>query len=469
MGRPAARRGVVRLLLRTVHRPVRGRLRSITLPGYPSVSGRSDAGRAFGTQPAVTPAGGGVTRYGSWCTNWSAYDVPRLWEMVAGEDSGEAWAQVSVWWRLSQALHEQRRRLGAVRDALVDAWPPEHSEASRRFVEILDGLTGSMSQAGYAAGSTAYGLAGILRALAEAKAQLGPLYEQWRARSADLVPGWLDGAEEELNEQARQVMARAELEVAEFTELLKPLPEFELDLRRSAHDPDQRAGQHISYAQPNPANVPPVPHSPPPPLPGVEPLLPDGPVLAGAPPSPVAPGRVDPGQAGVPVVAGGAGSGGGSWLVTTPRGRVLSPGGVIGPPATTPARGVPGSTAPPPAAAGAPARGGVATSGTGRAVPGLVTPGGMPPGGALGGQGRAGQSPRAPRSSPTLPVGGGFRTADGHRISVSGLNPRHGHPARRQPPDPNDPWAVDTGVPAVITPDPPRPHDPGPGVIGIDR
>jgi hypothetical protein len=36
--------------------------------------------------------------------------------------------------------------------------------------------------------------------------------------------------------------------------------------------------------------------------------------------------------------------------------------------------------------------------------------------------------------------------------------------------DPDDPWAVAEGVASVIEPAPePKVHDPGPGVIGIDR
>jgi hypothetical protein len=66
-------------------------------------------------------------------------------------------------------------------------------------------------------------------------------------------------------------------------------------------------------------------------------------------------------------------------------------------------------------------------------------------------------------------MSGGYRTADGHLVMISGLNPRRTGASGRPPADPNDPWAVDTGVPALITPDPPRRHDPGPGVIGIDR
>jgi len=409
--------------------------------------------------------------YESWCTNWAAYDVPRLWEMVAGEGSRTAWQQVSVWWRLSQALHAQCERLAAVRDAVVRAWPPERSEAARRFVEVLDGLVTSLRQAGYAAGSTSLGLAGIVRVLAEAKAQIEPLYERWRAVSGDVVPAWWDGAEEDLNEQAREVMARAEVEVAEYAELLKPFPMYDI---RSGAPPSEIIDIHqvhtarASAAPPASDRpfLPQVPHDPPAPLPGMDPLLPRGPILAGGSAAPASPGLVDPGHAGVPLAPGGAGVGG-SWLVTTPRGPVLVPGGVIGPPAALSTRAS-GATSPPPAA-GAPARGAAAASGVARAVPGVVTPSGIAPTGMSGRHGSGhGSASRVRRSVPT-PISGGYRTADGHLVTISGLNTRHAGVPGRSVAAPNDPWVVDTGVPAVVTPDPPRQHDPGPGVIGIDR
>lgn len=412
-----------------------------------------------------------MTAYESWCTNWAAYDVPRLWEMVAGEGSRTAWQQVSVWWRLSQALHAQCERLAAVRDAVVRAWPPERSEAARRYIEVLDGLVASLRQAGYAAGSTSLGLAGIVGVLAEAKAQIEPLYERWQVVSRDLVPGWWDGAEEELNEQARDVMARAEAEVAEYAELIKPFPQYDV---RSGAPPseiinsDRMDTTRASAVVPGSDRLPlsPVPHDPPEPLPGIDPHFPGGPVLAGTPATPASPGLVDSGQVGVPLAPAGAG-GGSSWLVTTLRGPVLVPGGVIGPPAAVSTRAS-GATSPPPIA-GAPARGAVAASSAARAVPGVVTPNGIAPTGMSGhnGSGHGGAS-RVRRSVPT-PISGGYRTADGHLVTISGLNARHiGVPGRPMA-DQNDPWVVDTGVPAVITPDPPRQHDPGPGVIGIDR
>jgi hypothetical protein len=58
-------------------------------------------------------------------------------------------------------------------------------------------------------------------------------------------------------------------------------------------------------------------------------------------------------------------------------------------------------------------------------------------------------------------------TPSGHTFQIRGMDEprRRGRKER----DPYDPWAVDEGVPPVIEPGPEPRHDPGPGVIGIDR
>lgn len=67
-------------------------------------------------------------------------------------------------------------------------------------------------------------------------------------------------------------------------------------------------------------------------------------------------------------------------------------------------------------------------------------------------------------------------TADGHTFTMSNslndsvMDGQAGWSRRRHHDfDPSDPWAVDEGVPPVLAPGPEPYHDPGPGVIGIDR
>ena len=73
---------------------------------------------------------------------------------------------------------------------------------------------------------------------------------------------------------------------------------------------------------------------------------------------------------------------------------------------------------------------------------------------------------------------GAHVTPDGHTFTMSGptsdagaaVSSHAGWSRRRHREfDPDDPWAVDEGVPPVLAPGPEPYHDPGPGVIGIDR
>jgi hypothetical protein len=87
----------------------------------------------------------------------------------------------------------------------------------------------------------------------------------------------------------------------------------------------------------------------------------------------------------------------------------------------------------------------------------------MMPMGAAGG--RPGPSKAGPKGGFVAPPGG----------LIGGKPPgRGGLPvaaaSRRRRRDDDDGWAVASGVPGVLAPDPePDQHDPGPGVIGIDR
>jgi hypothetical protein len=151
------------------------------------------------------------------------------------------------------------------------------------------------------------------------------------------------------------------------------------------------------------------------------------PVLDGTP-SPSAPstagGHIPVGLADRPVL-----------LSPGPHSAVLAPTGMIGrttqlPPVERPTAS-PTRSAPPPAARPA--------SGPVTSIPSMVPP---------------------PMSRPSNMPGGALAPS-GRAASAYG---------RRRQRDSDDPWAIKEAVPAVIEPQPaPSEHDPGPGVIGIDR
>jgi hypothetical protein len=177
-------------------------------------------------------------------------------------------------------------------------------------------------------------------------------------------------------------------------------------------------------------------------------------------------GKMPPGGSGVPKVGPLGGGSGGSIPGVTGEdgvagggagrglggGRTLPPGGVIG--------GSPEAM--------------VGGAATGRVRSGGLGPGGAggvrrvnPVGGVLG-QG----SPSAGRSS-GAPMGARGTTGGAHASQPFLAAGRGGkgdrdHESRIW--DPDDPWAVERGVAPVLEPGrEPSSHDPGPGVIGIDR
>jgi hypothetical protein len=165
---------------------------------------------------------------------------------------------------------------------------------------------------------------------------------------------------------------------------------------------------------------------------GVHPILSGG-VIPGTPATGVlaSPGRIGE------VASEGSTSGS---FVTTPLGAVLAPGGTIGPRASTPTAQTPSRTP------------------TGHPSTSQVS-------GAASRAGTQGTMPMAPMVPPMSGRPG---------AGTSGLSPagRPGRGKRRNTfhIDPDDPWSVPEGGPAVLEPLPePTEHDPGPGVIGLDR
>lgn len=240
-----------------------------------------------------------------WCTNWSAYNTPRLWAMVAQEDDPEAWRQVSALGSLASTVDDQRSRLITARDALAEAWPPETNPAAQAFITQINVLLRNMDSTRSAADRSAQALGSILDALRKAKNNIEPLYQQYLDKTNDLVPGWWDHAEDELDEKARGHMMDAERQVEDYVREITPPAKYQLGAtaetgagKKGFSDP--RMGDPY-VANPNSSNHFPVPHDPPPPLPGHHAIVPvgshttspSGPGLAGvidSPPPGISPG-----------------------------------------------------------------------------------------------------------------------------------------------------------------------------------
>lgn len=159
---------------------------------------------------------------GSDPTDWTGYDVPTIAAMLT-EDHSRAWDQVTAW-RTSYALiTDERVRITTARAELEAAWPPAHSTASAVFFEAVDGLVRSMGETAEAALTNSNALSGVLAALAEAKTKVDTLHSTWRARASSSTPqenypataadptAW----QRDLNAQAHQIMTTTDQTIFE--------------------------------------------------------------------------------------------------------------------------------------------------------------------------------------------------------------------------------------------------------------
>jgi len=160
------------------------------------------ASRDLPPQPKWDPA---------WCSQWNAFDVPRLWDMLEPEGNEAVREQVRGFVRLSDALEEFYRLLRTRRDQITAAWcAPSATEFLRRLDEFGADLLSNAA----CARQTAHALDSTATALATAKDQVRQLKTQWDDVTTDWIPEWWNHEAANLNEQARRVMAETDKAVA---------------------------------------------------------------------------------------------------------------------------------------------------------------------------------------------------------------------------------------------------------------
>ena len=374
---------------------------------------------------------------------WQVYGLDQLWEMVRDEDGVASFTQVGAWHRMAELCSEQADQLQRALDQLMVHWPARPGSAAELFQQTVVRMIGSMRDSAATAAATRQPLTDITMALGRAKDELGVLvarkaaYERQekelaargvypgRGATAALAPSDQvppEGWRQQLDQQARRIMSSTDAAVgAASGQIRSPAPyQFDARIEPLQHDLLAPGG---AVGRP----VPPVP------FPGIDP-----------PRSPGEPSGHAPLESGAPVLAGARslpselaslGIGDGSPVAgdsqvrpfsRSSSGSVLVPGAVIG---GLPVKG--SGTPTPRQSLSEAARSSTSRDGS------IMTPPGR---GMVGGSG-------GPSSAAIRPGG-----------------------RRRRRNDPTDPWAVPRGGPSVLEPDPePVDHDPGPGVIGIDR
>jgi len=397
----------------------------------------------------VAPAGGLPQ------TDWSPYRLDEIWDMVRSEDGWVNWTQHDAWRRMAILCTDQADHLEGALNKLLERWPPRPGSAAEAFKNQVSHLVASMRQNAQAALDNQQPLRKISYAIGLAQAEIAGLLEQRRryaiAEQQSMpppmpAPGQIplpaapsnvqrppDNWRAMLDLQARRVMANTDAAVGAAAPRIQ-VPSVYLH-RLLETDPRESIGGGEPIGSVRSPNIPALAFDPPQPHGGPLSTMPGShvvdPVLAGTT-VPSLPLSNAPNIIGsIPYSAGG-----GSF-VATPYPTVLPPGGIIG------ARGPAGQN-------------------TSRAS-------GPPPAGSAAGRARTqGAMPMAPMVPPpavSRPIAAS--TGGVSRSGRAGVGASHW---RRTTADPDDPWAVRHGGPAVLEPGrESTDHDPGPGVIGLSR
>lgn len=374
--------------------------------------------------PAIGPGG---------CGTWTDFEVPAIWSMLASEDEALSAAQTTAWNRTFDLLDSHAQNLRRLRDNLADRWPPSRSEASAVFLEYLDKLIESVRPASYASSSNALVLSDLTDTLAVARSRVGPLYEQWQAGG-----GTDPKVRAQLNAQAAAIMASTDVEVYQHGQRFVLPPEYEppvADHGTTLPFPGSVAPNRTSTSRIRPGAA--SRQSPLPQRSRTSSELSNQPRDEGT----LAGGRASqqlPEQQRYP-------NRDAKHFIETPAGRAIVPGGVIG------------SETGPATRSQSPWR--YATSRTNT------------PGNEIG---APTDRPASPRSGePALPAEQSRTTPNETSGPFGGLMAGGGAPRSRRSSRQGEAyvdWHVTTGVPPVLMASAePADHDPGPGVIGIDR
>jgi hypothetical protein len=405
-----------------------------------------------------------LTQKPSGSTNWNAYDLAEIWQMVQSENSYVTWEQRDAWRRMALLCEDQAKMLASAVAELQQHWPARPGSASESFGVIVNAFVAAMRQSAADALTNRDAVGTIAVEIGTTRAMISSLVEQYHRYEAaermllpqptpspgQSVPQLPTEAarppqnwRELLDIEARTVMSSTDTKVGQEAQRFASNPYETYVERSTVFDPDPGAGV------PPPAGgspvIPALAFDPPPvrlppgtpsgidggSSPGVDSHGDGGVVLQG---SPTPPGQ--PGTGSTPWAFS-------SWTPTDAlsSGRSHSGGGLPGQ--------LPGV-----------------------AIIGRTAAGGMMPPQAATNSAPATQ-PRAGQSlgSPIPPVMGAPMAQPAQRggsVAPGGHTPGYRDRNRRR--DPDDPWGTREGNPAVIEPPPePGEHSPGLGVLGLDR
>jgi hypothetical protein len=152
-------------------------------------------------------------------TDWSRYDVPTIAAMLLGDDDGESWRTVNAWLAAYETISVHQSQLTRAQTELSEAWPPDHSAAATAFLDMVGGLSASLAETADAAYGNARAVSNSLDALATARDTVASLHQQWHAQAATSSPEGAAWAKD-LNTKAQQIMRITDQAIFDNTQRL---------------------------------------------------------------------------------------------------------------------------------------------------------------------------------------------------------------------------------------------------------
>ncbi|WP_162907797.1 hypothetical protein [Allorhizocola rhizosphaerae] len=205
--------------------------------------------------------------------DWTAFDVPRIWEIVAAEDDPQGWEQVDGFRGLAELLVDHHRRLRVQHFNLTQAW---QSPAALGVLNHLERFAESLLSDANCAQSTAYALHGIMETYAEAHNKVERIHSQWNNVTTDWVPEWWDEAAKDLNAEAQAIMVKTDEAIRDHRRRILAPELYDLSVDQHSRAIGIGSGGDVTSGEAVPV----------PPVPGYEPWLdraPHGPMLTSSP------------------------------------------------------------------------------------------------------------------------------------------------------------------------------------------
>src|SRR5690242_16839740 len=158
-------------------------------------------------------------------TDWTTMDVVQMWQALENQDTTAHYQLLTGWRRSYELTLEHLGQVQNYRQSLAEAWPPETSAASAAYLERLDDLIANLQATYDAAVANHDAFASATLAISMSRDDVKKIYDEYTANQAKLAefksqprpiskspippqkPPVADGRQEELNNQARTIMA----------------------------------------------------------------------------------------------------------------------------------------------------------------------------------------------------------------------------------------------------------------------